>query len=251
MMNNLCVAHRGFSSIAPENTMAAFHMAMERPEVQWIELDVQLSRDGVPVVIHDFTLERTTNGKGWVKDTDWSALKMLDAGSWKGKNYTGERIPSLSEVLDRLCGRVRLNIELKTQGDMYPGLPAAVIYEIRKRHMQNDVVITSFEPSALVEVKKLAPELQTGLIIDAKPEDLLTVLKQMHCSFLSLGYTNVDKTLMHQMNTAGIRVMAWTVDDKANMRKLAATDPDVMICTNRPDVWEDAFQETSSRFFRP
>ncbi|WP_429350598.1 glycerophosphodiester phosphodiesterase [Paenibacillus sp. 4624] len=250
-MNNLCVAHRGFSSIAPENTMAAFNMAMERPEVQWMELDVQLSRDGVPVVIHDFTLERTTNGKGRVKDTDWSVLKQLDAGSWKGKNYTGERIPSLSELLDRSCGKVRLNIELKTQGDMYPGLPAAVIHEIRKRHMQHDVVITSFEPAALVEVKKLAPELETGLIIDAKPGDLLAVLQQMHCTFLSIGYTNVDKALMNEMNAAGIRVMAWTVDDKASMKKLAAIDPDVMICTNRPDVWEDAFQETSSRFFRP
>lgn len=251
MMNNLCVAHRGFSSIAPENTMAAFNMAMERAEVQWMELDVQLSRDGVPVVIHDFTLERTTSGKGRVKDTDWSVLKQLDAGSWKGKNYTGERIPSLSELLDRSCGKVRLNIELKTQGDMYPGLPAAVIYEIRKRHMQHDVVITSFEPAALVEVKKLAPELETGLIIDAKPRDLLAVLKQMHCTFLSIGYTNVDKALMREMNAAGIRVMAWTVDDKASMKKLAAIDPDVMICTNCPDVWEDAFQETSSRFFRP
>lgn len=251
MMNNLCVAHRGFSSIAPENTMAAFNMAMERPEVQWMELDVQLSRDGVPVVIHDFTLERTTNGKGRVKDTDWSVLKQLDAGSWKGKNYKGERIPSLSELLDRSCGKVRLNIELKTQGDMYPGLPAAVIHEIRKRHMRHDVVITSFEPAALVEVKKLAPELETGLIIDAKPGDLLVALKQMHCTFLSIGYNNVDKALMNEMNAAGIRVMAWTVDDKASMKKLATIDPDVMICTNRPDVWEDAFQETSSRFFRP
>ncbi|PYE52395.1 glycerophosphodiester phosphodiesterase [Paenibacillus barcinonensis] len=250
-MNNLCVAHRGFSSIAPENTMAAFNMAMERPEVQWMELDVQLSRDGVPVVIHDFTLERTTNGKGSVKDTDWAALKLLDAGSWKDNNYTGERIPSLSEVLDRCCGKVRLNIELKTQGQMYPGLPAAVIHEIRKRHMQHDVVITSFEPAALVEVKRLAPELQTGLIIDAKPGDLLAVLQQMHCTFLSIGYTNVDQALMKQMHSAGIQVMAWTVDDKASMKKLAAIDPDVMICTNRPDVWEVAFQETSSRFFRP
>lgn len=250
-MNNLCVAHRGFSSIAPENTMAAFNMAMERPEVQWMELDVQLSRDGVPVVIHDFTLERTTNGKGSVKDTDWAALKLLDAGSWKDNNYTGERIPSLSEVLDRCCGKVRLNIELKTQGQMYPGLPAAVIHEIRKRHMQHDVVITSFEPAALVEVKRLAPELQTGLIIDAKPGDLLAVLQQMHCTFLSIGYTNVDHALMKQMHSAGIQVMAWTVDDKASMKKLAAIDPDVMICTNRPDVWEVAFQETSSRFFRP
>lgn len=250
-MNNLCVAHRGFSSIAPENTMAAFLMAMERPEVQWMELDVQLSRDGVPVVIHDFTVDRTTNGKGLVRETDWADLQRLDAGAWKNKSYKGERIPALSELLDRSCGRVRLNIELKTQGDMYPGLPAAVIHEVRKRHMQNDVVITSFEPAALIEMKKLAPEIQTGLIIDARPGDLLTALRQMNCTFLSIGYTNVDKSLMNEMRSAGIRVMAWTVDDKTIMKKLAAVDPELMLCTNRPDVWELAFQETSSRFFRP
>ncbi|MEK4273260.1 glycerophosphodiester phosphodiesterase [Paenibacillus sp. FSL R7-0026] len=250
-MNNLCVAHRGFSSIAPENTMAAFLMAMERPEVQWMELDVQLSRDGVPVVIHDFTVDRTTNGKGLVRETDWADLQRLDAGAWKNKSYKGERIPALSELLDRSCGRVRLNIELKTQGDMYPGLPAAVIHEVRKRHMQNDVVITSFEPAALIEVKKLAPEIQTGLIIDARPGDLLTALRQMNSTFLSIGYTNVDKSLMNEMRSAGIRVMAWTVDDKTIMKKLAAVDPELMLCTNRPDVWELAFQETSSRFFRP
>lgn len=84
-MNNLCVAHRGFSSIAPENTMAAFLLAMEQPEVQWMELDVQLSRDGVPVVIHDFTFDRTTNGKGLVRETDWSEIQQLDAGAWKEK----------------------------------------------------------------------------------------------------------------------------------------------------------------------
>jgi glycerophosphoryl diester phosphodiesterase len=250
-MNNLCVAHRGFSSIAPENTMSAFLMAMERPEVQWMELDVQLSRDGVPVVIHDFTVDRTTNGKGLVRETDWADLQRLDAGAWKNRSYKGERIPALSELLDRSCGRVRLNIELKTQGDMYPGLPAAVIHEVRKRHMQNDVVITSFEPAALIEVKKLAPEIQTGLIIDARPGDLLTALRQMNCTFLSIGYTNVDKSLMNEMRSAGIRVMAWTVDDKTIMKKLAAVDPELMLCTNRPDVWELAFQETSSRFFRP
>ncbi|MBT2284519.1 glycerophosphodiester phosphodiesterase [Paenibacillus polymyxa] len=250
-MNNLCVAHRGFASIAPENTMAAFLMAMERPEVQWMELDVQLSRDSVPVVIHDFTVDRTTNGKGLVRETDWADLQRLDAGAWKNKSYKGERIPALSEVLDRSCGRVRLNIELKTQGDMYPGLPAAVIHEVRKRHMQNDVVITSFEPGALIEVKKLAPEIQTGLIIDARPGDLLTALRQMNCTFLSIGYTNIDKSLMNEMRSAGIQVMAWTVDDKTIMKKLAAVDPELMLCTNRPDVWELAFQETSSRFFRP
>lgn len=126
-MNNPCVAHRGYSSLAPENTMAAFELAMEQAQVQWIELDVQLSRDGYPVVIHDYRLERTTNGKGFVKDMTLHELKQLDAGSWKSKKYAGERIPTLAEVLERIRGRVKLNIELKTTGDMYPHMPAAVL----------------------------------------------------------------------------------------------------------------------------
>lgn len=73
----------------------------------------------------------------------------------------------------------------------------------------------------------------------------------MNCSFLSIGYTNVDKSLMREMRNEGIQVMAWTVDDKIIMKRLAAIDPELMLCTNRPDVWEQAFQETSSRFFRP
>lgn len=250
-MNNSCVAHRGFSSIAPENTMAAFELAMEQPQVQWIELDVQCSRDGVPVVIHDFTFNRTTDGEGLVRETNWSEIQRLDAGSWKGKSYVGERIPSLGEVLDRCCGKVRLNIELKTQGDMYPDLPAAVIHEVRQRHMQHDVVLTSFEPKALAKVKEIAPEFQTGLIIDARPGDLVARLKQLQCSFLSIGYTNVDKSLMREMQHEEIQVMAWTVDDKTIMKRLAAIDPTLMLCTNCPDVWEKAFHETARHFFRP
>ncbi len=106
-MDHLCVAHRGFSGIAPENTLAAFKLAIDQLFVRWIELDVQLSKDGVPVVIHDFTLERTTNGTGRVKDTDWKELKRLDAGGWKSAEYQGERIPTLAQVLD-LCRGTRI-----------------------------------------------------------------------------------------------------------------------------------------------
>ncbi|MFK0520923.1 glycerophosphodiester phosphodiesterase [Paenibacillus illinoisensis] len=246
-MSNLCVAHRGFSSTAPENTMAAFQLAMEQPYVTWIELDVQLSRDGVPVVIHDFSFNRTTNGEGLVRETNWSDIQKLDAGSWKSKAYAGERVPALSEVLDICKGKVRLNIELKTQGDMYPGLPAAVIEEVRKRNMQDEVVFTSFEPAALTESKKLAPEITTGLIIDARPGDLLARLRQLQCGFLSIGYTNVDKSLMREMKNDGIQVMAWTIDDKIIMKRLAAIDPELMLCTNRPDAWYQALQKSSNR----
>lgn len=84
MMNNLCVAHRGFSGKAPENTLAAIRMAIAMPYVHWMEIDVQLSKDGVPVVIHDYTLDRTTNGHGKVKNMDWKYIRRLDAGAGKG-----------------------------------------------------------------------------------------------------------------------------------------------------------------------
>ncbi|GAF06465.1 glycerophosphoryl diester phosphodiesterase [Paenibacillus pini JCM 16418] len=156
------MAHRGFSSKAPENTLTAFKMAMEIPIVQWIEIDVQLSADGIPVVIHDFTLDRTTNGTGKVKDYTWQQIQRLDAGSWKGRAFRGERIPSLDEVLRLCCGRVRLNIELKTSGSMYPGLEQAVIKRVEAYHMEQDVVLTSFDTNALRRVKEINPSFRTG-----------------------------------------------------------------------------------------
>lgn len=239
-MDNLCVAHRGFSYVAPENTLAAFRIAMEFPFVKWIELDVQLSRDGVPVVIHDFRLERTTNGCGLVKDSSWEQLRRLDAGSWKGINYRGEPIPSLAEVLDLCRGKVRLNIELKTSADMYPGLESAVLQQISAYGMEQEVVLTSFDQQALYKVKELVPDICTGLITDSRPADLVSRLSALGCTFLSMAYSQVDAKLMTEMSEHGVTVMAWTVDQVRLMRKLVALHPDVMICTNRPDVWEQA-----------
>ncbi|WP_342417910.1 glycerophosphodiester phosphodiesterase family protein [Paenibacillus sp. FSL R10-2782] len=248
-MDHLCVAHRGFSGIAPENTLAAFKLAIDQPFVRWIELDVQLSKDGVPVVIHDFTLERTTNGTGKVKDTDWNELKCLDAGGWKGVEYQGERIPALAQVLDLCRGRVSLNIELKTAGDMYPGLEKAVLREIVARDMENEVVLTSFERSALRRAKELAPGIRTGLIIDARPDDLTKQLEGLQCSFLSMGYPRLDRKLMKDLTGRGITVMAWTVDDRSIMRRLASLHPELMICTNWPDRWEQVFLHSKHRMW--
>lgn len=248
-MNHLCVAHRGFSGIAPENTMAAFRLALEQPYVHWIELDVQLSKDGVPVVIHDFTLERTTNGTGRIKNLDWKELQQLDAGSWKNAQYRGEKIPSLAQVLDICRGRVSLNIELKTAGDMYPGLEKAVLREILMRDMHDQVVLTSFERAALRRTKELAAEIRTGLIIDARPDDLAKQLENLQCSFLSMGYPRLDRKLMKNLTGRGITVMAWTVDDHRIMRRLSSLHPELMICTNWPDRWEQAFLLSKPRLW--
>ncbi|MDP4097756.1 glycerophosphodiester phosphodiesterase family protein [Paenibacillus sp. P96] len=244
-MHNLCVAHRGSSYSAPENTLAAFRQAMEFPFVKWIELDVQLSRDSVPVVIHDFSLERTTNGTGLVRDKSWDELRRLDAGSWKSLRYRGEPIPSLVEVLDLCKGKVHLNIELKTTGDMYPGLEREVLRLIISRGMEQDVVLTSFDQQALRRVKELMPGIGTGLITDIRPADLSTRLSSLGCSFLSMAYPKIDAKLMTEMTKQGVAVMAWTADQAGAIRRLVSLHPDLMICTNRPETWDQAVNGTS------
>lgn len=242
-MANPCVAHRGFSGIAPENTMAAVSLAIEQPFVHWIEVDVQLSKDGVPLLIHDFTLNRTTNGKGPVKDKTWAELKTLDAGRWKSKAYAGERLISLDEFLDKIQGRLKANIEIKTQGNMYPGIEEKIIAAVRKRRMERDIVLTSFEPRILAKVRELGREIRTGLIIDGKPKDLLLRLQLLGCSFLSINYKHLSPDLARKAIHRGIDVMAWTMDEVWRLRRVAAMHSGILLCTNRPDKWRKAIIE--------
>lgn len=242
-MRNQCVAHRGFSGIAPENTMAAVKLAMAQEDVRWVEVDVQLSKDGVPLLIHDFTLNRTTNGRGPVKEKTWAELRALDAGSWKSKAYKGERLISLDEFLDAVAGRLCANIELKTEGNMYPGLEEKVISAVKRRHMEREVVLTSFEPRILAKIKEIGRSIRTGLIIDNQPKDLLLRLQLLHCSFLSIHYRALSAELAEKAFKRGIEVMAWTMDEAKALRRVAALHPDILLCTNRPDEWRKAIAE--------
>ncbi|ASA20637.1 glycerophosphodiester phosphodiesterase [Paenibacillus donghaensis] len=242
-MKNMCVAHRGFSGKAPENTLAAVRMAIALPYVRWMEIDVQLSRDGVPVVIHDFSLDRTTNGHGKVKNMDWEQIRRLDAGSWKGRAFRGERVPSLDEVLSLASGRLRLNIELKTWGDLYPGLEQAVIELVNSKGMRDEVVLTSFDTTSLERVKEIDPRIRTGLIFDSRRGDPARKLQELDCSFLSISFDRLNPTLAALLAQREVKIMAWTVNKAKEMRRLAAMHSDIMICTNRPDIWGDTFLE--------
>jgi len=241
MIRNMCVAHRGFSGKAPENTLAAVRMALALPYVRWMEIDVQLTKDGVPVVIHDYTLDRTTNGHGKVKDMEWAQMKRLDAGSWKGRAFRGEKVPSLEEVLMLASGRLHLNIELKTGKDLYPGIEKTVIDLVSSQGMKDEVVLTSFDPGTLQKVKELDSGIRTGLIYDSKSGDPARRVKELDCSFLSISFTRLSPGLAKGLAEQGVKVMAWTVDKAREMRRLADMHSDIMICTNRPDVWGDTF----------
>jgi glycerophosphoryl diester phosphodiesterase len=248
---NPCCAHRGASGLAPENTLAAMKRALDFPFVEWIELDVQLSKDGVPVVIHDDTVDRTTDRKGRVADFTAEELQSMDAGSWFSPEFRGEPVPTLEQVLELTAGRCRLNIELKTYGGRYPGLEAAVVDLIRRRGLIGDTVITSFDPLALRRVKEAESGLTTGLIIDAAPPGLEQALARIGAAFLSIGWTRLTAKRMESFRKAGLTVMAWTVDRKPSMRKIAAMGGEIIICTNRPDRYGELREgRKSGRFGR-
>lgn len=216
---------------------------MSFPFVEWIELDVQLSRDGIPVVIHDETLQRTAKRKGKVADYDAAQLTAMDVGKWFSSEFAGETIPLLDNVIRATKGRCRLNIELKTYGGRYPRLEKAVVDLLRGHGVEGETVITSFDPTALQKVRKLSAKVKTGLIIDGAPAFLVEELRRLDASFLSIGYTYLNRQRMALYREAGLEVMAWTVNDPQRMRRLVAISPDIMICTNFPDRYGAAFGE--------
>src|SRR5713226_1325603 len=160
------IAHRGGSLLAPENTLAAFRNALTLP-VDTIEMDVQMSRDGYPIVFHDNTVERLTNGEGNILDLDFAYLRSLNvAAHFSGNWPAAEQIPTLREVLDLASGRVQVQIEIKTsQRDgvygRYPQIVEAVVNEVRATAMLQQAVIISFDWSVLPVVKSLEPTLAT------------------------------------------------------------------------------------------
>ncbi|WP_424236689.1 glycerophosphodiester phosphodiesterase [Bhargavaea ginsengi] len=157
-------AHRGASGIRPENTLAAFREAAELP-IDGVEFDVHLSSDGVPVVIHDESVDRTTDGSGYVKDMTLDELKQLSAGCRFADEYSDERIPTLREVLELFRGKPqRLNIELKSDVFPYPGLRENVIALVREFGIADRVILSSFDHVTLEAAKREAPDIETGML---------------------------------------------------------------------------------------
>ncbi|EST52107.1 glycerophosphoryl diester phosphodiesterase [Brevibacillus panacihumi W25] len=232
---NICMAHRGWSGKAPENTMTAIRLALAEPAIRGIEIDVQLSRDGVPVLIHDFTLERTTTGRGLVMDHTLEELRELDAGSWFNERFAGERIPTLEEVLQAVKGRCTLNIELKATSDMYPGIAEKVLELLERHEMKQEVCITSFDHDLIRQVRELDATVETGLIVMGRPVLMLEQLEAAGANILSMGYPYLTRELACEALEKGYKVIAWTLDEPSHIRTVMSWHPDVQICTNHPD----------------
>jgi glycerophosphoryl diester phosphodiesterase len=238
-----CVAHRGFSGLAPENTLAAFRLAMSQPFVQWIELDVHLSRDDVPVVIHDGTLKRTTNGHGRVREKTADELGRLDAGSWFHPSFASEGVPTLAQVLALTAGRCRLNVELKGDDADYDLLARKAVDVILSFQLEQDTVITSFKPELLLSVRNYFPAMKVGLIVEDRHLDIVSRLKAIGATNLSIDFRYLNAELLRQTAEASIQLMAWTVNSTGDLRRLAKRPEPFQLCTNYPNRWLAVIKE--------
>ncbi len=229
----LNIAHRGASGTFPENTLSAFRAAIDAGAVM-CELDVQLSRDGAVVVIHDETVDRTTDGKGEVAELTLEELKRLDAGAkFKGTIKAGapkgERIPTLDEVFAVTSGKCGLNIELKAGG-----LEPQVAQIMQARNALNDSIVSSFNWEYLKNIQQLNFNIRVGLLAEEKPIALMKSAVAMRAHAINPRWDMVTADLCKAAHEHGLKVYTWTVDADARMRALIECGVDG-IMTNYPE----------------
>lgn len=238
----LNIAHRGASGLAPENTISSFGMAL-KIGADMVELDVHLSRDGVPVVIHDETADRVTGritmlpgSEMAVKRMALDDLKELDVGSWFGPEFSGERIPTLQEVLELLTGRARAIIEIKRGSDYYPGIEEKVVHLIQSVKHATAPIISSFELTALKRVRSSSPDIPLGIIFDTPTWDyILKAAGTLRASVLCPEKSLVGPDRCDEAHSRGLGVCPYTVNTEDEMKTLIGMGVDGLI-TNRPDT---------------
>jgi glycerophosphoryl diester phosphodiesterase len=229
------IAHRGFSGRAPENTLVAVREAIAIG-AHMAEIDVTLSADGHIVVIHDETLDRTTNGRGLVSAFTLAELKKLDAGSWFSPRFAGEPIPTLDEVLGETHGHILLNVEIKSEA-VDRGVTAKVAAAIRARGMVDETVVSSFSPAALEQMREIAPEIRTAALYNIKLQrgmDPIDIVSEVGASGFNIRRNRLTVKMLERCHAHGIPVAIYTVDKPRRMRKFIKKGVDA-IFTNHPD----------------
>ncbi len=230
----LVVAHRGDSALAPENTLAAYRLALAKG-VEAAECDVVVSRDRVPFLLHDQTLDRTTNAKGPADRLSWAELSKLDAGGWKSDEWTGERLPTLDQFLALMQGRALAVVEIKVEG-----IEKEVVESFdRTGTKPEDVMLFSFRESVMsyfAEHGRTWPRtwLVSGKLARADRRDaLFQRIQGWGLKGLGFDRRSLDRALVERAHARGLEVFVWTVNDEAEARRLAGLGVDAII-SDRP-----------------
>jgi glycerophosphoryl diester phosphodiesterase len=228
----LVIGHRGASGHAPENTFAAFKKAVSLGAA-FIETDLQLSRDAHFVAIHDATVNRTTSGQGAVHDMTLAELRKLDAGSWFGSEFAGERIPTLEEIFEfSKKNDVVFYLEIKPGGSW--GGEHALVGALRESGEIPRTVVISFDAAIVLSLRKIEPTLMTGLLYDGQLENPIDKAVEIGARQLVVRGDLVTPAMIAQIHKKDLQVVCWTVNQPAHMRMLMAAGVDG-IMSDYPD----------------
>ena len=227
-------AHRGASGYAPENTLPAFELALEQG-ADGFELDVQLTRDDEVVVIHDETLERTTDGHGWVADHSLEDLKKLDA-SYGHEKFAGTRIPTLAEVCALVGDTVTtLHIELKNSRMAYKGLEERVLEIVEEHDMTHRVVVSSFNHYSLRHLVGLGSELPLGALYSEPLWKPWQYANKLGATAIHPSLAATRRKIVEKSHENDLAVHVWTVNEPDDLKRMISLDVDAVI-TNYPNV---------------
>jgi glycerophosphoryl diester phosphodiesterase len=232
----LLVGHRGAAALAPENTLAGFRAAAAAG-VTAVEFDVRLSADRVPVVIHDATLERTTDGKGRVAALTAAELTRLDAGAWFARAFRGERLPTLEGAIGALAALgLAANIELKSEGDGARPLAEAVAALLARAWPAalQPALLSSFDAACVAHCRDLAPGVPRAFLVETPDRAALDVARTLDCVAIHANHRRLNEKLTMKVKNEGWRCAVYTVDDPGRAKRLLDWGVDSII-TNAPD----------------
>jgi len=232
-MKPYVLAHRGASILAPENTAASFQLAIDKG-VDGVEFDVQMTKDDQLVIIHDEKVDRTTNAKGYVKDFTLKEIKTLDARVPFFEKYKGEKILTLEETLEIVKDCDMINVELKNGLIKYPKLEEKVISTIRLYHLEEKVILSSFNHYSIHKISKMAPDISTGILYSEILYNPWDYAKYVGANAINPHYLCVSRNIIKQSQENGIKVNVYTVNNEKDITKMIEEGVNIII-TDYPE----------------
>lgn len=231
----LVFGHRGAKAYAPMNTLPAFELALKQG-AQGVELDVHRSRDGYPVILHDYTIDSTTNGTGRITEMTLDEIKVLDAGSWFDPKFAGVQVPTLDEVFELLGHNMLINVEIKSEDIETDGVEQVVLDCINRHDMQDHVIVSSFNPNTLKRFRAIAPDIPIGYLYASDiPPMVAELMTGETYEAYHPHYSLADQAIVDTQKALGRVVNVWTVNDPDVAKKLVKLGVQGII-SDCPDV---------------